>query len=113
MLDDLTATPAFVIGRRTDILAWNQLPAALGTDFGHYPEQERVFVRLLFTEPWTRELYADWEEVTRLPGVVVGGHEVAASVCLRQCVAERFPGAGQQASRRRGRTNRSPRAWSW
>ncbi|MFI0815981.1 helix-turn-helix domain-containing protein [Streptomyces sp. NPDC021098] len=66
MLDDLTATPAFVIGRRTDILAWNQLAAALWTDFGRYPEQERVFIRLLFTEPWMRELYADWEEVTRL-----------------------------------------------
>ncbi|MGW1604569.1 helix-turn-helix domain-containing protein [Streptomyces eurythermus] len=66
MLDDLTATPAFVIGRRTNILAWNRLAAALWTDFGRYPEQERVFVRLLFTEPWMRELYADWEEVTRL-----------------------------------------------
>jgi transcriptional regulator with XRE-family HTH domain len=66
MLDDLTATPAFVIGRRTDILAWNQLAAALWTDFTRYQEHERVFVRLLFSEPWMRELYADWEEVTRL-----------------------------------------------
>lgn len=66
MLDDLTATPAFVIGRRTDILGWNQLAAALWTDFARFPEQERVFVRLLFTEPWMRELYVDWEEVTRL-----------------------------------------------
>lgn len=66
MLDDLTATPAFVIGRRTDILGWNQLAAALWTDFGRYPEQERVFIRLLFTEPWMRALYTDWEEVTRL-----------------------------------------------
>ncbi|KRD09295.1 MULTISPECIES: helix-turn-helix domain-containing protein [unclassified Streptomyces] len=66
MLDDLTASPAFVIGRRTDILGWNQLAAALWTDFGRYPEQERVFVRLLFTEPWMRTLYADWDEVTRL-----------------------------------------------
>ncbi|WP_069767292.1 MULTISPECIES: helix-turn-helix domain-containing protein [unclassified Streptomyces] len=66
MLDDLSASPAFVIGRRTDILGWNRLAAALWTDFGRYPELERVFVRLLFTEPWMRELYADWEEVTRL-----------------------------------------------
>ncbi|WP_230194132.1 helix-turn-helix domain-containing protein [Streptomyces coriariae] len=66
MLDDLGASPAFVIGRCTDILGWNQLAAALWTDFGRYPEQERVFVRLLFTEPWMRTLYADWEEVTRL-----------------------------------------------
>ncbi|MGW0945435.1 helix-turn-helix domain-containing protein [Streptomyces sp. NPDC002623] len=66
MLDDLTATPAFVIGRRTDILGWNSLAAALWTDFARYPTQERVFVRLLFTEPWMRTLYVDWEEVTRL-----------------------------------------------
>ncbi|WP_327138570.1 helix-turn-helix domain-containing protein (plasmid) [Streptomyces sp. NBC_01340] len=66
ILDNLTGTPAFVIGRRTDILAWNELAAALWTDFGRIPEQERVFIRLLFTEPWMRELYADWEEVTRL-----------------------------------------------
>jgi transcriptional regulator with XRE-family HTH domain len=66
MLDNLTVTPAFVIGRRTDILAWNELAGALWTDFGRIPEQERVFVRLLITEPWMRELYVDWEEVTRL-----------------------------------------------
>ncbi|MER7930627.1 helix-turn-helix transcriptional regulator [Streptomyces sp. NPDC096057] len=66
MLDNLSVTPAFVIGRRTDILAWNELAAALWTDFGRIPEQERIFIRLLFTEPWMRELYADWEEVTRL-----------------------------------------------
>jgi transcriptional regulator with XRE-family HTH domain len=66
MLDDLSASPAFVIGRCTDILGWNRLAAALWTDFGRYPVQERVFVRLLFTEPWMRELYVDWEEVTRL-----------------------------------------------
>ncbi|MFG2461920.1 helix-turn-helix domain-containing protein [Streptomyces sp. NPDC048523] len=66
MLDDLTTSPAFVIGRCTDILGWNRLAAALWTDFGRYSEHERVFVRLLFTEPWMRELYVDWEEVTRL-----------------------------------------------
>ncbi|MER7562408.1 helix-turn-helix transcriptional regulator [Streptomyces sp. NPDC097941] len=66
MLDDLTTSPAFVIGRCTDILGWNRLAAALWTDFGRYSEHQRVFVRLLFTEPWMRELYVDWEEVTRL-----------------------------------------------
>jgi hypothetical protein len=66
MLDGLSASPAFVIGRCTDILGWNRLAAALWTDFGRYLEQERVFVPLLFTEPWMRELYVDWEEVTRL-----------------------------------------------
>jgi len=66
MLDDLAHTPAFVIGRYTDILAWNAMGAALITDFGKIPEDQRTFIRLLFTDPAMRELYADWEEVTRL-----------------------------------------------
>src|SRR4051812_155813 len=34
LLDALTATPAFVLGRRMDVLAWNRLAAALVCDFG-------------------------------------------------------------------------------
>ena len=37
VLDDLTATPAIVQGRRGDILAWNALAAALVTDFSRDP----------------------------------------------------------------------------
>ena len=66
LLDDLPTTPAFVIGRRTDILGWNRMGAALITDFGQIPEQHRTFIQLLFTDPAMRALYADWEGVTRL-----------------------------------------------
>jgi transcriptional regulator with XRE-family HTH domain len=66
LLDDLTTTPAFVIGRRTDILGWNRMGAALITDFGQIPEKQRTFIRLLFTDPAMRRLYDDWEGVTRL-----------------------------------------------
>ncbi|MFI6857948.1 hypothetical protein [Streptomyces sp. NPDC050416] len=66
LLDDLAHTPAFVIGRRTDVLAWNAMGAALITDFGKIPEKDRTYIRLLFTDLAMRELYADWEEVTRL-----------------------------------------------
>ena len=66
MLDDLTTTPAFVIGRRTEVVGWNRLAAALFADFGQIPEPERLYVRLLITDPAMRRLYADWEEVTRL-----------------------------------------------
>lgn len=65
LLDDLTSTPAIVMGRRMDILAWNSLAAALVTDFAHIPEKQRNYVRLTFTEPAMRELYADWETVAR------------------------------------------------
>jgi transcriptional regulator with XRE-family HTH domain len=66
MLDDLTTTPAFVIGRRTQILGWNAMAAALFTDFAQIPEKQRTFVRLLFTDPAMRTLYGNWEEVARL-----------------------------------------------
>ncbi len=66
MLDDLALTPAFVIGPRTEIVAWNALGAAMITDFGQIPEKQRYYIRLLITDPAMRELYADWEGVTRL-----------------------------------------------
>ncbi|WP_370961558.1 helix-turn-helix domain-containing protein [Amycolatopsis sp. cg9] len=66
LLDDLTATPAFVLGRRTDILAWNPMAAALITDFGRIPEKHRSYIRLLFTDPAMRELYPDWQNVARM-----------------------------------------------
>nr|WP_133995392.1 helix-turn-helix transcriptional regulator [Streptomyces sp. 846.5] len=66
MLDDMPHTPAFVIGPRTEIAAWNTMGAALITDFAKIPEQQRYYIRLLITDPAMRELYADWEGVTRL-----------------------------------------------
>ena len=66
MLDDLALTPAFVIGPRTEIVAWNALGAAMITDFEQIPEKQRYYIRLLITDPAMRELYADWEGVTRL-----------------------------------------------
>ncbi|MET8248104.1 helix-turn-helix transcriptional regulator [Streptomyces sp. NPDC005202] len=65
LLDDLTATPAIVMGRRMDVIAWNSLASALITDFGQIPEKHRNYVRILFTDPAMRTLYADWETVAR------------------------------------------------
>ncbi|MGV9910539.1 helix-turn-helix domain-containing protein [Streptomyces tendae] len=66
LLDDLSTTPAVVLGRRTDILAWNAMAAALFTDFARIPEKDRNFVRLVFREPGIRALYADWEWAARM-----------------------------------------------
>ncbi|WP_406390703.1 helix-turn-helix domain-containing protein [Streptomyces sp. NBC_00887] len=65
VLDDLSATPAVVLGRRMDVIAWNSLAATLVTDFGKVPEKQRNYVRILFTDPAMRTLYADWETVAR------------------------------------------------
>ncbi|MGX2993039.1 helix-turn-helix domain-containing protein [Streptomyces sp. JNUCC 64] len=66
LLDGLTAVPGVVLGRHTDVLAWNPLAAALVTDFARLPEKHRNYTRLVFTDPTARELYADWERVAHL-----------------------------------------------
>ncbi|MEU0298299.1 helix-turn-helix transcriptional regulator [Streptomyces sp. NPDC006175] len=65
LLDDLTDTPALVLGRFTDILAWNPQAAALFTDFSLLPRDRRNFVRLVFCDPTVRALYTDWEYMAR------------------------------------------------
>jgi transcriptional regulator with XRE-family HTH domain len=66
LLEDLDGTPALVMGRRTDILAWNPLAAALITDFERIPEKHRTYIRLLFTDPAMRTLFPDWRNVARM-----------------------------------------------
>ncbi|MCP2288835.1 helix-turn-helix domain-containing protein [Nocardia amikacinitolerans] len=65
LLDQLTDTPALVFGRYLDILAWNDLAAALITDFAEMPARRRNYVHMVFTDPAMRELYEDWESVAR------------------------------------------------
>ena len=65
LLDALTDAPAYVVGRRTDVLAWNPLAAALLTDFAQVPAKQRNYVRMVFTDPAMRTLYADWETIAR------------------------------------------------
>ncbi|WP_284434802.1 helix-turn-helix transcriptional regulator [Streptomyces sp. TUS-ST3] len=65
ILDELKATPALVLGRHLDILAWNPLAAALLTDFDRVPEKKRNYARLLFTDPAFREPYLDWRTNAR------------------------------------------------
>jgi transcriptional regulator with XRE-family HTH domain len=65
LLGQLTETPAVVLGRRLDILAWNAGATALFTDFARLPARRRNYVRLLFTDPVMRALHADWEHDAR------------------------------------------------
>jgi transcriptional regulator with XRE-family HTH domain len=65
VLDHITDAPAIVMTPTHDILAWNQLAAALMVDFSEVPERERNFMRLLFTDPRMRSLYPDWEGLAR------------------------------------------------
>jgi transcriptional regulator with XRE-family HTH domain len=66
LLGQLTETPAVVLGRRLDILAWNAGATALYTDFARIPARRRNYVRLLFTDPAVRALHAEWEHDARI-----------------------------------------------
>lgn len=65
LLDQLSGTPAIVLGRRMDILAWNDSAAALYLDFAAIPPRERNYIRLLFTHPVMRALHRDWDHDAR------------------------------------------------
>ncbi|MFH7593781.1 helix-turn-helix transcriptional regulator [Streptomyces racemochromogenes] len=61
LLDAMEGVPAYLVGRRQDVIGWNRLAAAVFGDFGAHPAAERNLVRLVFLDPATAELYADWE----------------------------------------------------
>ena len=65
ILETLDVIPAFVFGRRMDVLASNRLARALMTDFDALPPRERNLLRYTFLDESSRELFVDWDEVAR------------------------------------------------
>lgn len=63
LLASFTEHPAFVRGRRTEVLAMNRLAALLLTDFPARPARERSLVRWAFLDPQARQRYVDWEKI--------------------------------------------------
>lgn len=79
LLRALDGVPALVLGRRTDVLAWNTLGHALLA--GHLdvlapddPARRPNMSRMLFLDPHGQELYADWKSKVR---AVVGNLRLA------------------------------------
>ncbi|WP_282792834.1 helix-turn-helix transcriptional regulator [Streptomyces sp. CC224B] len=63
LLDAMDTVPAYVGGRRSDILGWNRMATAVFGDWGALPREERNWARLVFLDPATRELFADtWDQ---------------------------------------------------
>ncbi|MGW1166119.1 helix-turn-helix domain-containing protein [Streptomyces sp. NPDC002550] len=62
LLDTMDGVPAYVVGRRSEILAWNRMAAAVFGDWGELPAAERNWARLVFLRPDYRELFVDWEQ---------------------------------------------------
>ncbi|MFF2959037.1 helix-turn-helix domain-containing protein [Streptomyces sp. NPDC057963] len=79
LLRTVDGVPAIVLGRRTDVLAWNTLGHALLA--GHLdfrgpddPARRPNMTRMLFLDLHCQELYADWKRKVR---AVVGNLRVA------------------------------------
>ncbi|OZM79491.1 helix-turn-helix domain-containing protein [Pseudonocardia sp. MH-G8] len=75
----LDGVPALVLGRRTDVLAWNELGHSLLG--GHLdpaspddPANRPNTSRMIFLDPHSRELYSDWRRKAR---AVVGNLRIA------------------------------------
>ncbi|MGW3649555.1 helix-turn-helix domain-containing protein [Streptomyces sp. NPDC000878] len=62
LLDTMDGVPAYVAGRRTDILAWNAMAAAVFGDWAELPPQDRNWARLTFLRPDYHDLFLDWEQ---------------------------------------------------
>lgn len=85
LLTALGDTPAVVLGRRTDVLAWNPMGHALL--LGHLdhtavdrPAQRPNMIRHVFLDAHTRELYANWAD------------KALALVSNLRLMAGRYPG---------------------
>jgi transcriptional regulator with XRE-family HTH domain len=63
LLDSMTDVPAFVLGRRMDVIGWNRLAAALIADFDSLDLKERNIPRMVFLDPASRDFYPQWEAV--------------------------------------------------
>jgi transcriptional regulator with XRE-family HTH domain len=65
LLASMTAVPAIVLGRRMDVLAWNELGARLHVDYGALPPHMRNMPRLVFLDEASHDLFPDWDQVAR------------------------------------------------
>ncbi|SDK40439.1 helix-turn-helix domain-containing protein [Streptomyces indicus] len=57
LMDAMETVPAYVVGRRTDILAWNRAAAALFGDFASWPAEDRNWSRMIFLNQQIRDLF--------------------------------------------------------
>jgi transcriptional regulator with XRE-family HTH domain len=66
LLEGLGELPAFVLGRRLDVLAWTSVGRALVRDIVDLPTAaERNLARLVFLDRTARDLLPDWEQMAR------------------------------------------------
>ena len=62
-MDTFPRVPAYVLGRRTDVLAANRMACLLLADFTTMPARQRNAARWLLLDEGARSLYRNWEKV--------------------------------------------------
>ncbi|MFI1029498.1 helix-turn-helix transcriptional regulator [Streptomyces sp. NPDC020951] len=63
LLDNMPDTAAFIMGRRTQVLAWNRPASKIFLDFDPVPE--RNLALLVYRQPAIRQLVLDWPVLAR------------------------------------------------
>ncbi|WP_249998422.1 helix-turn-helix transcriptional regulator [Actinoplanes sp. M2I2] len=63
MIASMVDHPAFIVGRRTDVLASNTLAKALLTDWTRLPARHRNYTRWVFLDPSARAAFLNWPTV--------------------------------------------------
>ena len=61
VLDQQNPSPAYVLGRRWDLLAWNAAATRVFTNFAGLPEGFQNIVWYMFADPSLRRMLVDWE----------------------------------------------------
>ncbi|MET0707550.1 MAG: helix-turn-helix transcriptional regulator [Tardiphaga sp.] len=65
LLDVLEYSPAIVRTATWDVVAWNRAAAAVLTDYGQLPPDQRNILRMVFCDPRVRAKQSDWLSVAR------------------------------------------------
>lgn len=75
VLDALPISPAIIKTATWDVVAWNRAAAALLTDYGQMPREERNILRMIFADARVRARQPNWEDAARF---VVGAFRADA-----------------------------------
>jgi transcriptional regulator with XRE-family HTH domain len=65
LLDALTHSPAMIRTATWDVVAWNRAAAAVFTDYGALPPDQRNILRMMFRDPRVRAAHPEWEAMAR------------------------------------------------
>ncbi|MFC5826287.1 transcriptional regulator [Nonomuraea insulae] len=101
MLETLAHVPAFILGRRTDVLAANRLAREVLTDFDALPVPRRNLARYYLLDPRARDRTGEWERVA------------AETVAMLRLDAGRYPDDRRLADLVGELTLRSPEFGVW